>query len=98
MRLLHGGEREYEVGAFLRNPRDRPDVFADARVLETRVACFTSRLSLDRGRILAWAWTQTVLAAIWLIEDEVRGEPGHGWLRLASLLRPLLAYDGRVAP
>ena len=45
-----------------------------------------------------WRAGRVLSAAIWLVEDGVRVEPGHDWLRLASLLRPLLAYDGRVAP
>jgi len=84
------GEPEYEVGASLRNPYERPDLFTDRSVIERRVHRFASELHLDAGRILAWAFTQAVLAALWAMED---GEPtrlAQAWLELADGIRPML--------
>ena len=79
------GELEFELGAALRNPIALPEVFTDARVIETRVRTLAETLDLDRSRILEWAFSQAVLSTIWLIED---GESisDHPWIELARLL------------
>jgi streptomycin 6-kinase len=50
------GEIEYEVGAALRNPSDRPDLFADPTVIQSRVERFTRELGLDTSRTQSWAF------------------------------------------
>ena len=82
------GEIEYEVGAALRNPSERPDLFADPTVIHSRVDCFCRTLGLDAGRVQAWAFAQAVLSAIWAIEDGLGVEAAHGSLALAHRLRP----------
>jgi streptomycin 6-kinase len=89
------GELEYEVGAALRNPYERPELFADPTTIRRRVDCFGRELSLNTGRILAWAFAQAVLAAIWAVEDDMVVEPDNRWITLANTIRPMLdGVDG----
>ena len=88
------GEIEYEAGAALRNPSERPDLFADPAVIQRRVERFTRELGLDDARAQSWAFAQAVIAAIWGIEDGIRVEPDHGWLALANALLPVLVGTG----
>jgi streptomycin 6-kinase len=84
------GELEYEVGAALRNPCERPDLFTQAATIEKRVACFARVLSLDPARILAWGFAQAVLAAVWEVEDQGILDAGHAWIALADAIRPMM--------
>jgi streptomycin 6-kinase len=63
------GELEYEIGAALRNPLGRPELFANLEVVERRLEQFGLALGLDVGRARGWCFAQAVLAAIWSIED-----------------------------
>jgi len=63
------GEVEYELGALLRNPVELPAVFANPTTIERRVTTVSTRLGLDAGRVLRWAFAQAVLSAIWHVED-----------------------------
>jgi streptomycin 6-kinase len=83
------GELEYEVGAALRNPYDRPDLFTNASTIQQRVDCFARELDLKAGRVLSWAFAQSVLAAIWVVEDDGRVERAGGWITLANVLETL---------
>jgi streptomycin 6-kinase len=73
------GELEYELGAVLRNPIDRPDLFAKLDVVERRLEHFGLVLGLDVGRARGWCFAQAVLSAIWSTED------GHDDERDAAL-------------
>jgi streptomycin 6-kinase len=84
------GEVEYEIGAALRNPVDLPSVFLDRGAIERRVAHFAHALTLDRDRILAWAYAQAVLSAIWNVEDGFDVDPDSSVLKLAALLEPMI--------
>lgn len=84
------GELEYEVGAALRNPYERPELFADASTIEKRVERFARELSLDATRTLAWGFAQAVLSAIWAVEDGFPVEPDHPWIALANAIQPML--------
>jgi streptomycin 6-kinase len=89
------GELEYEIGAALRNPSERPDVFAAPSVIGRRVDRFARALNLNPERILAWAFAQAVLAAVWAVGDGPRNTPRvvgpeHGWIVLARSIRPML--------
>jgi streptomycin 6-kinase len=66
------GEIEYEIGAALRNPVDRPDLWASREILQRRIQIFEQALHLDTVRAVRWAFSQAVLSAIWSWED---GEP-----------------------
>jgi streptomycin 6-kinase len=63
------GELEYEIGASLRNPIDRPDLFATLEVVERRLDQFGLAVGLDISRARGWCFAQAVLAAIWSVED-----------------------------
>jgi streptomycin 6-kinase len=84
------GEREYEVGAILRNPTEQPDLFLSTFTIERRLKVFTSRLNLNYERALSWAFAQGVLSAIWDVEDGNSVPPDHSALKLARTIRPLL--------
>ena len=84
------GELEYEVGAALRNPIERPVLFSRPSIIRRRVECFACELRLDATRVLSWAFAQAVLATIWLREDGFRVEPDHPWIVLARVLQPMI--------
>ena len=85
------GEVEYEIGAMLRNPVERPELFISRDIIERRVKQFVDRLSLDCERVLAWGFSQAVLSAIWDVEDGFPVEATHPALRLAQVIQPMLA-------
>ena len=87
------GEPAYETGAALRNPCERPELLSSPATIRKRVDRFARELRLDPGRILAWAFAQAVLAAIWEIEDEGALRVGEGWLELARAVRPMLGGE-----
>jgi streptomycin 6-kinase len=85
------GELEYEVGAALRNPYERPGLLADPATIERRIRCFETELALDGNRILRWAFAQAVLAAAWDLEDGQRLDDGNAWIALADATHRMLA-------
>lgn len=89
------GELEYEVGAVLRNPIERPELFLSRSTIERRLKQFVSKLNLDFERALAWGFAQAVLSAIWEIEDGFPVEAKNTSLRLAEVIRPMLTEDRR---
>lgn len=84
------GELEYEVGAMLRNPYERQELFTEQATIEKRIRRFSSTLHLDASRILAWGFAQAVLSAIWGVEDGVAVEPTNPSIALAHAIRPML--------
>ena len=84
------GEVEYEIGAVLPNPNERPDLFLSRLTIERRLKQLTDRLKLDFERSLAWGFAQAVLSAIWAIEDGGTVDPTNSSLRLAEIIRPML--------
>jgi streptomycin 6-kinase len=83
-------EREFEIGAALRNPWGKPELFSSRPVIERRVNQYADALGLDRTRIKRWAFAQAVLSAIWSIEDSEWTPPDLTPLRLARVLRSML--------
>lgn len=64
------GEREYEVGALLRNPfPEITNSFELDKILAHRASQLSEILTFDKQRILAWSFAQAVLAAWWCFED-----------------------------
>jgi streptomycin 6-kinase len=90
------GEIEYEIGAVLRNPFERPDLFASASTVERRLKQFTSILDLNFERALGWGFAQAVLSAIWEIEDGFPVDATNQALRLARVIQPMLEERGRI--
>ena len=83
------GEVEYELGAMLRNPTECPELFMDRATIERRVEQLAAELRLDRRRIIAWAFAQAVLSAIWEIEDGGTSGSDDPLIVLARVLRAM---------
>ena len=83
------GELEYEIGALLRNPVEVPELFTNPATINRRLEILTNALELDHTRILSWCFAQSVLSAIWDIEDGYPIEPNHAALLIAHSLRQL---------
>jgi streptomycin 6-kinase len=84
------GEVEYEIGASLRNPYEKPELFASPQTVEKRLRCFEAKLKLNSDRALAWGFAQAVLSAIWSVEDGFAVDAGNPSLRLANAIWPIL--------
>lgn len=84
------GEVEYEIGASLRNPYEKPELFASSETVERRLRCFEAKLKLNYDRALAWGFAQAVLSAIWSVEDGFAAPAGNPSLRLANAIWPIL--------
>ena len=84
------GEREFELGAFIRNPAEQPAFFTDISVVRSRLERITGALGLDLHRATAWSYAQAVLSAVWGIEDGHRVEPSSPILVLARTIRRLV--------
>jgi streptomycin 6-kinase len=83
------GEPEYEIGAALRNPIERPAWFLSPATITARLDRFADRLHLNRERMVRWAFAQAVLSAVWAVEDGLRVDGRHPWLELARTLHGL---------
>jgi streptomycin 6-kinase len=83
------GEIEYEIGAALRNPVERPELVADTTTVEKRLNAFSSTLGIDAERALRWTFAQAVLAVIWKVEDGAEVTPQDAFIRLAEAIRPM---------
>ena len=84
------GEIEYEIGAVLRNPIERPGLFILPSITERRLQQFRRKLNLDSTRALRWGFAQAVLSAIWEIEDGVIVDTANPALRLAYAIQPMM--------
>lgn len=84
------GEVEYELGAALRNPGERPELFASPAIVARRLRRYEAALALDAGRALAWAFAQAVLSAVWYVEDGFAVDARNPSLLLADAIRPML--------
>lgn len=84
------GETEYEIGAALRNPYERPGLFATPEAVQNRLRRFETVLGIDSARALAWGFTQAVLATVWSVEEGSVVSPEDSFLRLAATIRPML--------
>ena len=87
------GEVEYELGAMLRNPVELPDTVSNQASIEQRIAILCSRLGLDPGRVLRWAFAQAVLSAIWHVEDGYVVDSRSLPLRLARTIDAMFGAD-----
>lgn len=88
------GELEFELGASLRNPSNRPDLFAQDVLLDQRVERFGAKLGTDRRRTLLWGFAQGILSAVWSVEDGYAVDSENPGLTLARTIRPRLGALG----
>ncbi len=66
------GEREFEIGCFLRNPYPDFPFLRNAKSLtKNRIKLFSNILGLNKERIKLWAFAQSILSAIWVVEEKV---------------------------
>ncbi|MEO6042879.1 MAG: aminoglycoside phosphotransferase family protein [Tepidiformaceae bacterium] len=80
------GEREYEIGAYLRNTRAQIVAEPDARaVLSRRLDIFSEVLGMDRQRLRGWAFSQALLSTGWHFENH--GVVSEFGLAVTGLLR-----------
>lgn len=68
------GEREFEVGASLRNPIDAPQLLSDPKVMDRRLKTYEATLNIDADRALKWGFASTVLAILWPCEPDIGPE------------------------
>jgi streptomycin 6-kinase len=60
----------YEVGAMIRNPYKKMDKHPRMQeIMKRRIEILSEELGFDRERIYQWCLVQTVLSAVWSIED-----------------------------
>lgn len=65
------GEREFELGAYLRNPYyDYPKGSNYKNLERDRILQFSDELGFDKKRILDWAFACAVISLLWFLEDE----------------------------
>jgi streptomycin 6-kinase len=83
------GELEYEVGAALRNPYERAELFTNPETICRRTERVSRDLSLDPKRVLSWAFAQAVLSAIWMVEDGIMVDSADAILTLTNALSRL---------
>ncbi|HUO66998.1 MAG TPA: aminoglycoside phosphotransferase family protein [Gammaproteobacteria bacterium] len=86
------GELEYEIGAALRNPFERPDLFASPEAIERRLGIFYAALGIDVDRARAWAFAQAVLSAIWSVEGGYLVDEKNAALRVARAIEQSSAF------
>jgi streptomycin 6-kinase len=84
------GEIEYEIGASLRNPVEKPELFASTEAVQWRLKRYESKLKLDSNRALGWSFAQAVLSAVWTVEDGFAVDERNPSIRLANAIRPML--------
>ncbi|HEX7017345.1 MAG TPA: aminoglycoside phosphotransferase family protein [Patescibacteria group bacterium] len=82
------GEREFELGAYLRNPYyDFPEG-SDLKALETnRIIQSSEELGFDKERVRGWALACAVISLVWFLEDEDYFKDEY--VRNAELIRDL---------
>jgi streptomycin 6-kinase len=84
------GEREYDVGAALRNPAGLSEIYADPVVMQRRVWTMCARLGAEPVRVLRWCFAQAVLSAVWSVEDGAPNSDVVAALEVANVSRALL--------
>lgn len=80
-------EPAYEVAAMIRNPYEKLKNISNLKpLLHRRIIVLSEELGIDPIRIHQWCLAQTVLSAVWNIEDVE--EPKHA-LRVAEVLEKM---------
>jgi len=84
------GELEYEVSALLRNPVELADFVLKTSTIERRLDLLVTRLNLNAQRVINWSFSQSVLSAIWDVEDGFDVGESNVSLQLARALRAMI--------
>lgn len=82
------GEKEFELGAYLRNPYYDFLKGCDYKKIEAaRISQFAEELGFEKERIRGWALVCAIISLLWFLEDE--GTVNEIYLRNAELIRNL---------
>ncbi|MBT3249942.1 MAG: phosphotransferase [Candidatus Pacebacteria bacterium] len=82
------GEREFELGAYLRNPYyDLPKGSNYKKLQIRRIIQFSEELGFDKHRVHHWATGCAVISLLWFLEDE--GELKSIYIENVKLLNSL---------
>ncbi|QDP71558.1 aminoglycoside/hydroxyurea antibiotic resistance kinase [Legionella israelensis] len=85
------GEREFEIGAFLRNPLCVVEGPLETKVIARNLDLIIELTGFDRQRVLSWCIIQAILCVCWYCEDNM-SDKAHQLSayaeRLYSLLEP----------
>ena len=84
------GEVEFEIGAALRNPNEKPELFTSPEMIERRIRAYEAKLKLNANRLLAWGFSQAVLSAIWSVEDGYAVDSNDPSLMRVNVMRSML--------
>lgn len=63
------GEREFEIGAFLRNPFCVVEDPLETKELARNLDCVIDLTAFNRERVLSWCIIQAILCVCWYVED-----------------------------
>ncbi|KAB8031855.1 aminoglycoside phosphotransferase family protein [Fluviispira multicolorata] len=67
------GEREYEIGAFIRNPISELSQYKNAsEIIENRIYKISAMTRFEKRRIAEWCFVQIVLSWAWALEDNLQ--------------------------
>lgn len=83
------GERAYEIGCFMRNPKELIQHSDCLYFLKNRINAFAKYLHLDPVRIVKWCYVQAMLSAVWSYEDNLDYEKA---LKFVSQFEQLLDH------
>lgn len=71
------GEREFEVGAFMRNPYILINSELNRnlkKIINRRLDIITERTAFDRNRLKQWCYVQCILSACWHVDSNTKKE------------------------
>lgn len=79
------GEPAYETAAMIRNPYKKMENNPNMKdIMRKRIQIMAEELDFDPKRIYKWCFAQTVLSAVWSVEDE-----GNRWEHATNVARVL---------
>jgi len=71
------GEREFEIGAFLRNPFCVVEAPTETKELARNLDWVIDLTTFNRGRVLSWCIIQAILCVCWYCEDHIPEKAGQ---------------------
>lgn len=79
------GEKEFEIGAFLRNPLSMVESPRKTKALSRNLDLILELTGFDRKRVLSWCIIQAIACVCWYFEDS-----------MIKKARQLTAYSERL--